>query len=144
MNFFFDRCVPPRLCDIVKAAEGNSPKSDVVEHLNESFAGDTVDIAWIREIGQRDPKPVVISGDGRILKRPDEANALKEQDLTFFCLDSGWVESPFWDAAWRFLKLWPEIVSVAAKCREPKIFRVSFGKSLKIEEYAVTKNLRLK
>lgn len=141
MSFFFDRCVPVKLCNIVKAAEGTR---QTIEYHDDHFPKETADADWLRAVGRWSKKPVIISGDNRILVRPDEATALKEQNLTFFCLASGWVECPFWEVAWRFLKVWPDIVSTAAKCRQPEIFKIGFGKSLKIEQYAVTKDLRLK
>ena len=139
MNFFFYRCVPIKLCDIVKAAEGTR---QTIAYHDDHFPKETADTVWVRAVGKWAKPPVVISGDSRILVRPDEANALKEQNLTFFCLEKGWMQTDFWEVAWRFLKVWPEIVQIANRTSQPEIFKVSFGKSLKIEPYSVTKNLR--
>lgn len=141
MTFFFDRCVPVGLCNIIKAAEG---KRRTIAYHDDHFPRDTPDPDWIRAIGKWPEKPAVISGDNRILSRPDEARALKEENLVFFCLDGGWSQCGFWEVAWRFLKLWPGIVDEAKKCRQPEIFKVGFGKSMKIEPVVLTQNLRVK
>lgn len=141
MNFFFDRCVPIALARMVAALE--TKLHHVVHHDNdERFHSKTTDVEWMQAIGGDQPKPIVISGDGKILKRPDEVNTLREQRLTFFLLGEDFEEMPARVQAWKFLKSWESIVDICEKkIREPSIYRVRAGTSQKVEFERHTKEL---
>ncbi len=136
MNFFFDRCMSQRLCRMVAALEAGAHQ--VTHHdLDPRFTQTTPDIVWITELSRAALRPVVITGDVRILKRPDEVAALKASGLTFFFLADQWSKFSIYEMAWKFLKVWPEIIA-AAKVKEPTVFEVHGGKSLKVEAYSRT------
>jgi hypothetical protein len=46
---------------------------------------------------------------------------------------------PFHDFAWKFLKVWPEIVKNARVSDTPKIFEISAGKATKVTLYRSTR-----
>ena len=140
MKFFFDRCMSIKLCRMVAILE--TGRHHLVHHNEDSrFTEHTQDTEWIEAISRDAERPIVVSGDCKILKRPDEVAALQQSSLTFFCLADHWTDFPIYDMAWKFLKVWPEIVKEAAVA-EPTVFQVCGGKSLKVEKYAKTKDIK--
>src|SRR5947209_6199521 len=108
MNFFFDRCMSCRLARMIDIFD----LDHAVRHHDDDgrFDEHTEDIAWIQALAA-DPTPwIVVSGDGRILKNRAERAALDEAGLTFFCMNKQWMSMGIHDYAWRFVKVWPEIV----------------------------------
>jgi hypothetical protein len=134
-RFFFDRCMPLRLARMIAVWV---PTHQILHHDDDlRFDPTTEDVEWIRTVGNDHPPWVVISGDSKILKRPLEREALRNANLTFFCLSDHWPKMPINEQAWKFLKVWPDIL-VASDCTVPSIFRVYFGKSMKVEEVKKT------
>lgn len=131
--------MPEKLAAIVRAYELRS--SEVFYH-DDFFDKRTKDIHWLREVSLMVPKPFVVSGDTRILERPDEAQTLRECDLTFFCLASGWTNIPFEIQAWRFIKAWQNIVAAVQRIQQPTIFTVECGKRMNIEPLEFTRKFR--
>jgi hypothetical protein len=140
MIFFFDRSVAVTIANIVKALEGGN----VVVYHDDRFAKNTADTAWIAAVAQWNPKPVVISGDTRILERPDEAAALSKSNLMFFCLAPGWTNLDLREYPWKFLKAWNNMRDTLKITNEPAIFKVAVGSSLKVDKVCLTKTLRKK
>lgn len=140
MKFFFDRCMSIKLCRMVAILE--TGRHHLAHHNEDSrFTEFTQDTEWIEAVSRDAERPIVLSGDCKILKRPDEVAALQQSSLTFFCLADHWTDFPIYDQAWKFLKVWPEILK-AAVVSEPTVFQVCGGKSLKVERYALTKNVK--
>ncbi len=130
MRFFCDRNVPPRLARMVDVFDNQN----TIRAYNDDdrFDETTADVEWIRVLSADNPAWIIISGDGRILKNKIELAALKESKLSFFCLAKQWMGMKIHDQAWRFVKVWPDIVE-NAKGESQKIFEVSCGQGLKIE-----------
>jgi PIN like domain len=122
MRFFFDRNMSAKLARMVDIYE----RDHQVRHLDDDsrFCTTTTDIEWIKVLGQDEPPWVAVSGDGRILRNKTEAAALKEAKLTFFCMAKTWTHMGIHEYAWRFLKIWPDIVE-NAKVATPRIFNVA-------------------
>lgn len=135
MRFFCDRNIPPQLARMLDCYDR---KHSVVHH-DEWFEKTTPDTEWLSDIASRDPIPVVVSGDGRILRNEAELEVLKGLNLTFFVLASGWTNIPWREQAWKAVKIWPEIVSNASP-RRPTIFRVPV-RAEKIELLSLTSQL---
>lgn len=129
MNFFFDRCLPRRLAHMINTYEADH----TVLHHDDRFEEQTSDVEWMRTLANEHPPWVVISGDLSIVKRNKaERAALREANLTFFYLTKQWTRNmPFHEFAWRFLKVWPEIVKNAGT-HTPQIFEVSAGRASKV------------
>jgi hypothetical protein len=129
MNFFFDRCMSPRLAKMIDELED----IHTVRHHDTRFKTDTPDIVWLANLAADESPSVVISGDGRILRNKVERQALREARLTFFCMSRTWGHMKIAEYAWKFVKVWPEIVRNAQESSErPRIFEVSAGKGLKV------------
>ena len=130
MKLFFDRCMSPRLANMIQALE----IGHTIRHHDDygGFDQNTTDIEWITRLSNDDPLWVVISGDGRILKNQAERAALKEAKLKFFCLARAWPKMPIYEFAWKFIKAWPNIVEHAQHSSR-MIFQISSGSDLKID-----------
>lgn len=140
MRFFFDRCMSIKLCCMVKILETGAHSLD--HHDDDPrFTPNTRDTDWIRIISSDAIQPVVITGDEKILKRADEVKAIQESGLTFFILTDHWAKFDAYEQSWRFLKVWPEIAATAVT-REPTVFMVNGGKSLRVEKHSRTKDIR--
>lgn len=132
MNFFFDRCMPSRLARMVAIFD---PAHTIRHHDDDPrFTSTTTDVEWLQALAQ-DPEPwIVISGDGRILKNRVERRVLQQTGLSFFCLSKQWMHMNLArEFAWKFIKVWPDIVANADITRQ-RFFEVLGGASLKVEE----------
>ena len=85
MIFFTDECFMYKANKLVEAFDRENEIRPLLDH----FERGTPDITWIPAISVWNPKPVVICGDGRILKNKVERQVLKEAGLNFICLASG-------------------------------------------------------
>ncbi len=130
MRFFFDRNMAPQLARMVDVLEREHTARSYYD--DDRFEPTTSDVEWIKVLSSDDPPWIVISGDGNILKNKTELSALKEAKLTFFCLTRQWMHMPIYEQAWKFIKVWPDIVE-NAKGFNPRIYEVSGGAGLKIE-----------
>ncbi len=140
MRFFFDRSTSIQLCRMTSILEKG--KHELVHHDEDSrFTQHTADTEWIAAIAKDRVKPIVIAGDGKILRRPIEVEALREANLTFFYLSDHWPQLGLSEMAWKVFKVWPEIIKHAAVA-DPTVFEICAGKSLKIEEYRKTSQLK--
>ncbi len=136
MRFFFDRNMSIWIARMVDAFE----REHTVRHHDDDprFIPTTSDIEWIQALGADDPSWIVISGDGRILRNKVEIAALREARLTFFCMTKQWMHMGIYEYAWKFMKIWPEIVE-NAKGTSFRIFEVAGGKATKVEQIIIYK-----
>lgn len=134
MRFFFDRNMSLRIARMVGAFEREHTAQ--AHDDDPRFANTTPDIEWIQALGADDPTWIVISGDGRILKNKAELQALKEARLTFVCMTKQSMHIRIYEYAWKFMKVWPEIVENAGGT-DPRIFEVAGGKALKVDRMRV-------
>jgi hypothetical protein len=141
MRFFVDRCFPAPPCNALIALESGVHK---IEFHDTLFKPTTTDVEWLRAVGGWSPQPIVISGDTRILRNPDEQRELVAQDLTFVCLMPGWIGMKPDDFTWKFFKAWPSIKEAVASCKQPTVFELGTGSSLKVEKRDLTRNLAAK
>jgi hypothetical protein len=106
---------------------------------DERFNEKTPDTDWLSILAADDPPWIIVSGDGRILRNKTERQVLREANLTFFCMSRQWGRMKIAEYAWKFIKVWPEIVkSAKASISAPKIFEVSGGRGLKVSEIGRT------
>jgi hypothetical protein len=125
MRFFFDRNMSSRLARMIDVYE---TEHQVRHHDDDNrFNPTTRDTQWIKVLGADDPPWVVISGDGHIFRNKVEVAALNEAKLTFFCMSKVWTHMKIYEYAWKFLKLWPQIIE-SAQVASPRIFEVSGSK----------------
>ena len=118
MRFFFDRNMSPYLTRMVSIY---AREHTVIHHDDDGrFTHTTSDIEWITALSADNAPWIVLSGDGRILKNKSERAALEEAKLTFFCMAKVWTHMQIHEYAWRFIRIWPEIVD-ASKGTSPRI-----------------------
>ena len=128
MRFFFDNNLSPKLARSLN--ELVRPDHQVT-HLKEKFAADTPDTVWMRSLA-RENDWVIVSGDLQIRKNPHEIKAWQEAGHTTFFLKKGWLDLTFWDQAWKFSKVFPEMLSTAERARRGRAFYIT--PNAKIEE----------
>ncbi|TVQ75334.1 MAG: hypothetical protein EA380_11135 [Phycisphaeraceae bacterium] len=135
MHFFFDRNIPVALARML----GCYDQAHTIIYHDDRFEKNTLDTNWLSDIATWDPIPVVVSGDGRILRNPAELQVLRELPLTFFLFAPGWINLKWSDQAWKAVKVWPEIVASASP-RRPSVYRVPVSAS-KVEFVSLTGDL---
>jgi hypothetical protein len=129
MRFFFDRCMPIRIARMVNAYESDH----TVRHHDEDsrFSPTTTDEEWITTLGADDPPWVALSGDGRILTNKVMRVRLQNTGIRFFYMASPWMKMRLHEYAWKFIRIWPEIVDAALHSRA-QLFEVAGGRALKV------------
>lgn len=135
MHFFIDRNVPEALARML----GHYDRTHTIIYHDDRFKKDTPDTQWLTDITGWDPIPVVISGDGRILRNPAELQVLGNLPLTFFLFAGGWFDLKWPEFAWKAIKVWPEVVAAAAPLR-PSILRIPVS-ATKVELKSLTSEL---
>lgn len=91
------------------------------------FKAGTPDPEWLAKVASWEEVPVVIAGDGRILKNKVERQVLKGSGLRFVYLAPGWTNLVWPAFAWRIVKVWPDIVRKVEQARYPMVFEVAIG-----------------
>ena len=128
MNFFTDECFMYKANALLEAFD----RENQIIPLIDRFEPGTPDVVWIPAIATWNPKPIVVCGDGRILRNKVERQVLREAGLTFVCLASGWTNLEWHVFAWKIIKVWPTICDVARNLR-PTVFEVS-AQTLKVQK----------
>jgi len=136
LNFFFDRNVSVRLARMIS---GYDPVH-TIEHHDDAFDKSTPDIDWMRQLSGRREKWFVVSGDFSILRNRAEAAVLRESELTFFALKSGWTNLDIHTQACKLLKVWPRVTEQATRIRVPTVFEIPVS-AVKIDRYGATSEL---
>ncbi len=111
-----------------------------VRHLLDAFERGTADTVWLRQIAEWEPKPIIIGGDGRILRNKAERRVLRHAELSFVFLAGGWSNLPWETQAWKIIRVWPDIVRNVAAVRFPTVFEVSVG-ACKVRLIAETRKI---
>lgn len=120
MKFIFDNCISPRLAKAIHALVESEHE---VVALRDRFRSDTPDTEWIGELG-RQGGWIIISGDLRIRKRPQELAVWRTARLTTFFMASGFQSETQWEQARWMVGKWPEIVDLASRVAPGAAFRV--------------------
>ena len=106
---------------------------DIFDQVNEVrahidyFEKGTPDVEWIKQLTTWGKETVIICGDSRILSNKAEKAVLKECNLMFVLLASGWTKMPYNDLAWKIVKVWPDITKKVSQANYPMIFDVSLN-----------------
>lgn len=114
MKFFLDNNLSPKLARAMDALEGEH--GDRVVHLREKFLQNETDENWMRALATEQGW-YVITCDKRISKNPHEIQAWKESGLVVFFLKYSWLDTGFWNIAWRLIKKWEDIKEFAQKSK---------------------------
>jgi hypothetical protein len=73
---------------------------------------------------------VLVSPEGRTAK-------VIKAGLVFFCMAAPWVKMKIHEYAWKFIRIWPEIVDAAEHSKGP-LFEVAGGKALTVRPMPLT------
>lgn len=120
MKFFFDNNLAPK---IAKGLNGFvSPDHEVI-HLKDKFAANTNDVEWMTKLAH-EKDLIIVTGDLRIGKNPQEVEAWKQAGHTIFFLKRGWIGLMFWDQAQKFVKCFPAIIDKAKSAKPGSSFTV--------------------
>lgn len=136
-HFVFDECLARQLPKLVSVFDRTGHLIDDVRDL---FGEGTKDEVWLQDLGGRVPPPIVISGDGRILRNRAQRAILRTLPLTFVVLAPSWTSLRWEDQAPRFLTAWPSIVAATMGARQPTVFEVAIS-GKKIDRVDFTKDL---
>lgn len=121
MRLFFDNNLSPKLArGLHKLVE---PEHEVV-HLKERFAANTPDEVWMRTLGS-EPDWIIVSGDLQVRRNPHEIRAWQEAGHTTFFLKKGWIDLSFWEQAWKFAKVFPDLLATAQWARKGSAFFIT-------------------
>jgi hypothetical protein len=121
LTFFTDENFIPKVGRIIRTYEDQNQ----VILFAEKFARGTPDVKWIHNVGTWEPKPVIVGGDGRILRNKAELRVLRETGCIYVYLSPGWTNTPIHEYAWKMLKYWPEIVGCVQKCDRQSVVEIS-------------------
>jgi len=135
MDFFIDRNVPVALARML----GHYDRNHTVIYHDDRFEKTTPDTVWMAAIAEYPSIPVVVSGDGRILKNPAELQVLKDLPITFFLFAGSWISLKWPELAWKAVKVWPEVIAAASPPR-PSIYRIPVS-ATKVEFVSYTADL---
>jgi hypothetical protein len=131
LTFFTDENFIPKVGRIIRTYEDQNQ----VILFAEKFARGTPDVKWIHNVGMWEPKPVIVGGDGRILRNKAELRVLRETGCNYVYLSPGWTNTPIHEYAWKMLKYWPEIVGCVQKCERQSVVEIS--RAGKVTRYGV-------
>ena len=68
---------------------------------------------------------IIVSGDLQIRRNPHEIRAWHEAGHTTFFLKKGWLDLQTWDQAWKFVKVFPEMLATAEKAHKGSAFFIT-------------------
>lgn len=128
MTFFADENVTIHAVRLLDAFD----LQNQVRYLTQDFPPGVPDVEWIRAVAEWEEPPVVLSGDGRILRNKAERAVLRSSNLTFVYLAKGWLNTPWNDYAWKIVRAWPGVVRDTVRVRRPSIFELTVS-SLKLK-----------
>ena len=130
MNFFFDNTFPPGLARAVALIAGDAGHAFM--HLRDLYREDPGDdTIWIPEIAAKPGDWIVLSGDRKLLKSPQNRAALQAAHLPVFVMPSGFPDHDRWLQASKFFKYLPGIVKAALKLKRGDFFDVQENGTVK-------------
>jgi len=118
VRLFFDNNLSPRIARGLHAL--TQPDHQVV-HLKERFAANTPDVVWMRALAGEEGW-IIVSGDLQIRKNPHEIRAWQEAGHTTFFLKKSWMDLTFWEQAWKFAKVFPDLLETAKRAKSGSVF----------------------
>lgn len=136
MRFFADENISPRAVRLLEAFDDDCE----IRALEHFFDKGTPDTEWLSAVASWSPKPVVLGGDGRILRNKVERATLRDCDLMFVYLAAGWTKIRWQEFAWKIIKAWPSIVENVSRALRPTVYEVKL-KTLKIERIRLVAEL---
>ncbi|MBI2421496.1 MAG: hypothetical protein HYV27_01615 [Candidatus Hydrogenedentes bacterium] len=132
-----DENLPPKAARMLDAFDRKYGVRSIVDFADRGIS----DLDVFKLLGEMPEKPVFITQDGRILKRPAERAALKDIDITIVFLAPNWMNFSWPEKAWKLVKAWPSVAAEVTNCRKPTVFELQGGSSLKLSRLCLTSEL---
>ena len=117
MKYFLDNCLSPKYAPMLEALAMGE-----VFPLRKHYDVKTPDEEWIPDLGRNEW--VLIGTDREQMKKPEQRKALIANRVTAFYLAKAFDNQPFIDVAWRLVRYWPMITSMAERAKMGSIFLV--------------------
>lgn len=124
LSFFADENFSVRLVQILRIFAKETCSFCA---LGDEFDQGLPDEEWIQEVGTWTPKPVILGGDGRILKNPAQQEALCDAGMHFVFLTEGFARLPWDTQVVKVLQVWGEVREKVSMARDPTVFRIKIG-----------------
>lgn len=121
MKFFFDNCVSPKLA---RAIHQLIEPAHAAEALKDKFHEGIPDTEWIPRLAAESGEWIIISGDQRIRKRPQERDIWRAAKLTAFFMADGFANADKWEQIRWVVEKWPLIMDQAARVTPGSAFEV--------------------
>lgn len=137
MKFFTDENISEHLARMIACFDR---ANDICIHCDH-FEKGTRDDVWVPRIAAWEPKPVVVLGDGRLLRNPGLKLIAKESQFSYVVMGESFMRTAWTDQAWKLVKVWPDVVKATQHVRRPTIFDVKIS-SLKVQPRHATSELR--
>lgn len=123
-TFILDENLPPLTAKLLAVVD----RHNEILALEDDFERGTPDIVWITRLATRRPKPIILSGDERILRNPAERVALKGASLHFICVSKSFRQVDWMTFSWKIVKVWPDVLKNVRSARRPTVFRLGVNK----------------
>lgn len=120
MNFFFDNCINPKLARALHALV--EPEHQVTA-LRDRFDASVSDTEWISTLSSEGGW-IIISGDQRIRRRPQERDIWRAAKLTTFFMADGYTKLERWEQIRWMIDKWPTIMDQAGRVTPGSAFEV--------------------
>lgn len=130
LKFFFDACFPKSLARALGELDGQNTYVHLFE--DQRFRRDTADVDWIRQLNADE---LVVSGDGRILKRAPERAVWVECCLRGFFLNDTFPNKPLWEQAKFVVDRWEKVIRTASASKPGECFRLPWCAGPKVEPW---------
>lgn len=132
MKFFFDNNISFRVAYAIR--ELASFDYDQVEHVKDKFGENALDETWIPGLASDGPW-VVLSGDKRLRKNPEQRRLLRSHHLTTFFMSPGWHKAKFWDRSIIIVRWWPMIRAQVPLAAPGSLFEITLRTSSGLRPY---------
>ncbi len=128
MRFAFDENMNYQIIPLLHMSEPDHQ----FETISDRFGKGAPDEEWINQYSQDSEKPVIVSGDGRILRDRAQRQVLKESSRHFVYLAHAWRNQSWEDLKWKYVKVWPELVRLVGRQKQPTLFELMVNPKAKV------------
>jgi hypothetical protein len=104
------------------------------------FVDDSPDTDIIQALSSDRPRPVLVTADEAMQRRPHERKALAASGLTVVFLHAGFSNVDRHTQAVKLLTIWPEVVKDTSRCKVPTAFEIGPA-ARKVQTICETKDL---
>jgi len=107
---------------------------DEIFTLREKFKPDTPDITWLDQLG-KEGNWIIVSGDLRISKRPQERDVWKASRLPTIFMTDQWSMAQKWEQASLLFRWWPDLKKTAKHLKPGEAIQILFQGNFKARPF---------